>query len=103
MIRKKIAAIGPGGHTLIYPAVEQAYFALRTAKARAKHVVLLSDGRSYPDDYEGLVTKMVNVLNECRGPAILLCLGGCTPHFACFGNCIERERFAQDFNKRPIA
>ena len=32
----------------------------RTAKARAKHVVLLSDGRSYPDDYEGLVKKMVD-------------------------------------------
>jgi Ca-activated chloride channel family protein len=58
-IRQKIASIEPGGHTLIFPAVEQAYLALRTAKARAKHVVLLSDGRSYPDDYEALVTKMV--------------------------------------------
>jgi Ca-activated chloride channel family protein len=58
-IRKKIAAIGPGGHTLIYPAVEQAYLALRTAKARAKHVILLSDGRSYPGEYEALVQKMV--------------------------------------------
>jgi Mg-chelatase subunit ChlD len=48
MIRKKITAIGPGGHTLIYPAVEQAYLALRNAKARAEHVILLSDGRSYP-------------------------------------------------------
>jgi Ca-activated chloride channel homolog len=58
LIRKKIAAIGPGGHTLIYPAVEQAYLALRNAKARAKHVILLSDGRSYPGDYEGVVRKM---------------------------------------------
>jgi Ca-activated chloride channel homolog len=58
-IRKKIAAIGPGGHTLIYPAVEQAYLALRDAKARAKHVILLSDGRSYPGEYEALVKKMV--------------------------------------------
>ena len=57
-IRKKIAAIGPGGHTLIFPAVEQAYFALRNAKARAKHVILLSDGRSYPGEYETLVKKM---------------------------------------------
>ena len=60
-IKKKIAAIGPGGHTLIYPAVEQAYLALRNAKARAKHVILLSDGRSYPGDYEGLVKKMTEV------------------------------------------
>ncbi len=58
-IRKKIAAIGPSGHTLIYPAVEQAYLALRNAKARAKHVILLSDGRSYPGEYEALVKKMV--------------------------------------------
>ncbi|MGH9308064.1 MAG: VWA domain-containing protein [Vicinamibacterales bacterium] len=58
-IRKKVAAIGPGGHTLIYPAVEQAYLALRNAKARAKHVILLSDGRSYPGEYEALVEKMV--------------------------------------------
>src|SRR4030095_14178041 len=72
-IRKKIAAIGPGGHTLIYPAIEQAYLALRNAKARAKHVILLSDGRSYPDDYEGLVKKMVDahmtVSSVAVGPA----------------------------------
>ena len=60
-IRKKIAAIGPGGHTLIFPAVEQAYLALRNAKARAKHVILLSDGRSYPGEYEALVKKMTEV------------------------------------------
>jgi hypothetical protein len=72
-IRKKVAAIEPGGHTLIYPAVEQAYLALRTAKARAKHVILLSDGRSYPDDYETLVNKMVDakitVSSIAVGPA----------------------------------
>jgi hypothetical protein len=58
-IRAKISEIGPGGHTLIYPAVEQAYLALRNAKARAKHVILLSDGRSYPGEYETLVEQMV--------------------------------------------
>jgi len=58
-IRKAVGAIEPSGHTLIFPAVEQAFIALKDARARAKHVVLLSDGRSYPDDYEGLVQKMV--------------------------------------------
>jgi Mg-chelatase subunit ChlD len=58
-IRKAVSAIEPSGHTLIFPAIEQAYIALKDARARAKHVVLLSDGRSYPDDYEGLVKKMV--------------------------------------------
>ncbi len=59
VIRKAIAGIEPSGHTLIFPAVEQGYLALTKLKARAKHVLLLSDGRSYPDDYETLVTKMV--------------------------------------------
>ena len=72
-IRKAVAAIEPSGHTLIYPAVEQAYMALKDARARAKHVVLLSDGRSYPDDYEGLVKKMVEakmtVSSIAVGPA----------------------------------
>jgi Ca-activated chloride channel homolog len=72
-IKEKIAAIEASGHTLIYPAVEQSYLALQTAKARAKHVILLSDGRSYPDDYEGLVRKMVaahiTVSSVAVGPA----------------------------------
>lgn len=59
-MRQKIAAIEPSGRTLIFPALEQAYLALRTAKARAKHVILLSDGRTYPDDYEALVKKMTD-------------------------------------------
>ncbi len=72
-IRSKISAIEPGGRTLIFPALEQAYLALRTVKARAKHVVLLSDGRTYPDDYEGLVKKMtdarITVSSIAVGPA----------------------------------
>lgn len=73
MIRQAVSAIQPAGHTLIFPAVEQAYLALRDARARAKHVVLLSDGRSYPDDYQGLVEKMVaakmTVSSIAVGPA----------------------------------
>jgi uncharacterized membrane protein len=72
-MRQKIAAIEPAGRTLIYPAVEQAYLALKNAKARAKHVILLSDGRSYPDDYEGLVKKMtdahITVSSVAVGPS----------------------------------
>ena len=58
-INKAVSAIQASGQTMIFPAVEQAFKALSSVKARAKHVVLLSDGRSYPDDYEGLVKKMV--------------------------------------------
>jgi uncharacterized membrane protein len=59
-IRRRIASIEPGGNTLFYPAMEQAYLALRNTKARAKHIVMLSDGRSYPADYESLIEKMVD-------------------------------------------
>ncbi len=72
-INDAIKAIEPSGHTLIFPAVEQAYLALKDARARAKHVVLLSDGRSYPDDYESLLAKMVDakitVSSIAVGPA----------------------------------
>jgi len=72
-IRKAVSAIQPGGDTLIYPALEQAYLMLNKTKASAKHVVLLSDGRSYPDDYEGLVRRMVDasmtVSSIAVGPA----------------------------------
>jgi uncharacterized membrane protein len=72
-IREKIAAITPSGPTRIYPAIEQAYLALHNAKARAKHVVVLSDGRSLPDDHETLVRKMsaarITVSSIAVGPA----------------------------------
>ena len=72
-IREKIAAITPSGPTRIFPAVEQAYLALRSTKARAKHVVVLSDGRSLPDDHETLVRKMsaahITVSSVAVGPA----------------------------------
>lgn len=72
-IREKIAGIVPSGPTRIYPAVEQAYLALRSTKARAKHVVVLSDGRSLPDDHESLIRKMsaahITVSSVAVGPA----------------------------------
>ena len=72
-IKKAVAAIEPSGHTLIFPAIEQAFIALKDARARAKHVVLLSDGRSYPDDYETLIKKMTDakmtVSSIAVGPA----------------------------------
>jgi len=59
-IKQALRAIEPSGHTIIYPAVEQAYLALKDADARVKHVILMSDGRSYADQYEALVKKMVD-------------------------------------------
>lgn len=59
-IIQQLRAIEPSGHTIIYPAIEQAYLALKDESARVKHVILMSDGRSYADQYEALVKKMVD-------------------------------------------
>ncbi|MEO8483520.1 MAG: VWA domain-containing protein [Acidobacteriota bacterium] len=53
-----IARITASGPTAIYPALEYAYDALAAVRARAKHVILLSDGQTAPRDFEGLVGKM---------------------------------------------
>ena len=58
-IASALRGIEPSGHTIIYPAIEQAYLALQQSDARVKHVILMSDGRSYADQYEALVKKMV--------------------------------------------
>jgi uncharacterized membrane protein len=58
-IRNTIAGIQASGATRIFPALEQSYLALKDLNARAKHVILLTDGRSYEADYESLVRKMI--------------------------------------------
>ena len=44
--------------TNIYPALEMAYEELAATEAEVKHVILLSDGKTYPDEYQALVTRM---------------------------------------------
>ncbi len=58
-IRNTIAGIVASGATRIYPALEQAYLELEKVTARSKHVILLTDGRSYEADYATLVKKMI--------------------------------------------
>jgi Ca-activated chloride channel homolog len=71
-IHKAIGSIAASGPTLIYPALQQAYLALSAVHARAKHVVLLSDGQTEPDDYAGLLKKMaaarITVSSVALGP-----------------------------------
>src|SRR3989441_1569889 len=57
-ITQAISAIIAGGETNIYPAMREAYIQLAGATTQVKHVILLSDGRSLPDDFEGLTKKM---------------------------------------------
>ncbi len=57
-IKDGISRIQASAQTNIYPALERAFEQLRDSPSKVKHVILLSDGKTYPDDYEELVTRM---------------------------------------------
>lgn len=57
-INRNISTILAGGETNIYPALEEAHNELINVEAEVKHVILLSDGRSLPDDFQELVHRM---------------------------------------------
>ena len=57
-INRSVSMIIAGGETNIYPALREANAALLGVESEVKHVILLSDGRSLPDDYQGLVDEM---------------------------------------------
>jgi Mg-chelatase subunit ChlD len=53
-----ISRIEAGGGTVMYPALKEAFEALRTTAARTKHVILLTDGLAEQADFEGLAAAM---------------------------------------------
>lgn len=57
-INEYISSIIASAHTNIYPALEKAYEELARTEAEVRHVILLSDGKTYPDDYETLLKRM---------------------------------------------
>lgn len=57
-IKEGISRIQASAQTNIYPALDRAYEQLAESPSKVKHVILLSDGKTYPDDYEELVTRM---------------------------------------------
>ncbi len=57
-INEYISSIIASAHTNIYPALEKAYERLAETEAEVRHVILLSDGKTYPDDYESLLSRM---------------------------------------------
>jgi uncharacterized membrane protein/uncharacterized protein YegL len=80
-ITQSISTIIAGGETNIYPALREAYIQLAGASTQIKHVILLSDGRSLPDDFEGLTKKMAE--------------GKITVSTVAVGNGADRELLAQ--------
>ncbi|MFH5803443.1 VWA domain-containing protein [Alienimonas sp. DA493] len=54
-----IASIAAGGGTNLHPAMTEARDALRRAAAKLKHVIVLTDGRSAPGDFDGVTRDLV--------------------------------------------
>ncbi len=61
-IRDQISKIEASAQTNFYPALESCFRQLSAIPDPdgkiVKHVILVSDGKTYPDDYEGLVRRM---------------------------------------------
>ncbi|MCE2403224.1 VWA domain-containing protein [Candidatus Poribacteria bacterium] len=57
-ISNQVGSITAGGGTNLYPALQQAYFALTETSAKLKHVIVLSDGHSQPGDWYGIASSM---------------------------------------------
>jgi uncharacterized membrane protein len=83
-ITQAISTIIAGGETNIYPALREAYIQLAGSASQVKHVILLSDGRSLPDDFEGLTKKMAD--------------GKITVSTVAVGNGADRELLSQIAN-----
>ncbi len=53
-----IARIQPGGGTVMFPAMQKGYQELRKSDASVKHMIVLTDGQTAPDDFQGLTRDM---------------------------------------------
>jgi uncharacterized membrane protein len=57
-VLKQIDAITAGGRTNMHPAMERALLALHEADADLKHILVMTDGISDPDDFAGLTRRI---------------------------------------------
>ena len=57
-VTRALDRLSAGGGTVLYPAVEEAAFALRNTSARSRHVLILSDGDVENTPFETLVRRM---------------------------------------------
>ncbi|MFW5670997.1 MAG: VWA domain-containing protein [Acetivibrio ethanolgignens] len=57
-IEERIASIGLGGGTSIYPAIEAAEKALAGSDAKRKHIILLTDGQDGYQGYDELLSRL---------------------------------------------
>ena len=57
-LHRALNRLSSGGGTLILPALREAYYALRNTEARAKHVLVITDGGVERGDFESLIREM---------------------------------------------
>ncbi len=57
-ILDRIASLSSGGGTNMYPPLQEAFAALSAARAKLKHVIVLTDGHSQPGDFYQIVAAM---------------------------------------------
>lgn len=60
VVESRLAQVGVGGGTDMYPALEQAAVALQSSNANLRHVILLTDGQSAPGDFEGIAQRFAS-------------------------------------------
>ncbi|RMH69106.1 MAG: VWA domain-containing protein [Gemmatimonadetes bacterium] len=56
-IISEVATLRPGGGTNLEPALAEAINALKTLETQLKHIIILSDGRTAPGNFDSLVQK----------------------------------------------
>lgn len=57
-LNQRVDRIEASAQTNFYPALEACLEQLSEVESEVKHVILVSDGRTYPDEYEQLVLRM---------------------------------------------
>lgn len=57
-IQRALNRLDAGGGTILYPAIEEAYYGLRNAQTRYKHVLVLTDAGVETGPYESLLRRM---------------------------------------------
>jgi Mg-chelatase subunit ChlD len=57
-IATDLASLQPGGGTVMYPALEEAYRAISSSTAPLRHIIVLTDGLTNPGNFEKLVRRM---------------------------------------------
>jgi len=66
----RIASLSSGGGTNMYPPLQEAFSALSAARAKLKHVIVLTDGHSQPGDFYQIIAAMRQERITCSTVAI---------------------------------